>query len=119
VKYQEEQVGMGTGKPWNVRELQFLDEGLVQPHSKISLSTQQEKNEDPKMKHSNQSGIGACLEELVKEGDDEVKEVGTAKNVDQKLLVEFKHLPDQNVEFLGEEDLLYRARKVCLGESTR
>ena len=46
---------MGTGKPWNVRELQFLDEGLVQPHSKISLSTQQEKNEDPKMKHSNQS----------------------------------------------------------------
>ena len=55
----------------------------------------------------------------MKEGDDEVKEVGTAKNVDQKLLVEFKHLPDQNVEFLGEEDLLYRARKVCLGESTR
>ena len=55
----------------------------------------------------------------MKEGDDEVKEVGTAKNVDQKLLVEFKHLPDQNVEFLGEEDLLYRARKVCLGEGTR
>ena len=45
---------MGTGKPWNVRELQFLDEGLVEPHAKVSLPTQQQKNEDTKMKHPDQ-----------------------------------------------------------------
>ena len=55
----------------------------------------------------------------MKEGDDEVKEVRAAKNVNQELLVEFKHLPDQNVEFLGEEDLLYRARKVRLEREGR
>ena len=38
----------------------------------------------------------------------------TAQNVDQKLLVQFKKLPDKNVELLSEVDLLHRVRKICL-----
>ena len=40
---------MGTSKPGNIWQLQFLDESLVEPHTKVSLSTQQQQNEDPEM----------------------------------------------------------------------
>ena len=62
------------------------------------------------------TGIGPGLQQLVEQRDDEVKEVRAAENVDQELLVQLKQLPHQDVELLGEEDLLDRVREVGLGE---
>ena len=53
------------------------------------------------------TGVGACLEELMKKGDEQIEEVRAAEDVDQELLVQFEHFPDEDVELLGEEYLLH------------
>lgn len=43
---------MGATEFRNVWQLKLLDKGFVETHTKVPLTTQQEKNEDAKMEHA-------------------------------------------------------------------
>ena len=48
----------------------------------------------------------------MKKRHDQIKETGTAEDVHHELVVEFKQLPEDDVELLTEEDLLDGVREV-------
>ena len=58
------------------------------------------------LKFSLLTRVGSSFQQLMKERHHEVKETRTAKNMHHELVVELKHLPEDDEEFLSEEDLL-------------
>ena len=56
--------------------------------------------------------VSPGLEQLLQQGYNEVKQAGTAEDVHHELVVELKQLPEDDVELLGEEDLLDGVREI-------
>ena len=56
--YQKEEIGMRSSELGDVRQVQPLCEGLVEPDTEVPLSTEQQENEHSNVQHSHQGWGG-------------------------------------------------------------
>ena len=59
-----------------------------------------------------QTRVSPGLKNLLQQGYNEVKQCRTTEHVKEKFLIEFKQLPEDDVDLLCEVDLLNRVRKI-------
>ncbi len=83
---------------------------LVESYSEIPFSTQQKQYEDTDMNEAHSALISSGVIQMVKNRSQNVQDLTGFQDEEQKSLVVFAKLPEENQQLLMELDLLLRVR---------